>query len=77
MMTGLYMAFTEEFAFLTGIFEMLSFIVGGGAYTVARSFHLLSTLTLFGVALIHVYSIIVFKMVRGIITGYRDEPVAS
>jgi len=75
--TGLAMAFPEQFAFVFGISGVLAGIFGGGSYSVTRAIHLLAMFLILSVAILHAYSAWVFRMLRSVAFGDRDEPVVE
>ena len=77
MITGLSLAFQEQLSFLLGLFGILSPILGGGPYSIARSIHLLMMFVVLGIFIIHVYAVLIFRMIRSIIFGDREEPLAE
>jgi formate dehydrogenase subunit gamma len=76
-LTGLAMAYPEQFSFVLSFFDGFKFIVGGGAYSITRSVHLLSMFIVLGIVILHIYATWVYKMIKAMITGYRDEPVVE
>lgn len=76
MVTGLSLAFRDQLSFILDIFGLLTPILGGGPYSITRSIHLLMMYLVLGIFIIHVYAVFVFRMVRSIIFGDREEPVA-
>jgi formate dehydrogenase subunit gamma len=77
MLSGLEMAFSKIFSPLHYFFDVFKYIFGGGPYSIARSLHRLSLFILLGVFVLHVYAVIIFRMLRGIIFGDREEPVVE
>lgn len=75
--TGLAMAFPGQFAFVYQISGALAAIFGGGPYAATRAIHRLAMFLILAVAILHAYAAWVFKMLRSITFGDRDEPVAE
>ena len=75
MFSGLGMAFPHQFRFLLDFFGGLSAFFGGGAYSVARSLHLLSMFIILGIFILHLYAVFLYRLVKSMIFGYREEPV--
>lgn len=76
MISGLGMAFPEQFRPLLDFFKIFGFIFGGGAYSIARSIHLLSMFIILGIFILHVYAVFLYRLVKSMIFGEREEPVA-
>jgi len=76
MLTGLAMAFPQQFQPILQFFDIFKVILGGGGYSIARSLHTLSMFIILGIFLLHVYAVFLYRMVKGIILGTREEPVA-
>lgn len=74
MTTGLGMAFKDRFAFFIDFYSVFKWVFGGDGYSISRSLHLFSTLFILGIVVIHVYAVYVYRLIRGIIFGYREEP---
>ncbi len=74
MFSGLGMAFPEQFLPLLQLFDSLKYVFGGGAYSIARSMHLITMFIILGIFILHLYAVFLYKMVRGIIFGDREEP---
>ncbi len=75
MLSGLGMAFPKQFLPLLQFFDFLNYAVGGGAYSIARSMHLLTMFIILGIFILHLYAVVLYRMVKGIIVGEREEPV--
>lgn len=75
IISGLGMAFPESFSSLLQLFDVFKYAVGGGPYSIARSVHLLSMFIVLGIFILHIYAVTLYKMLRGIIFGDREEPV--
>lgn len=74
--TGLAMAFPEQFSFIYQLANTIGYaITGVGGYAFIRAIHRLSMFLLVGVVLMHMYSAWVFKLLRSIVLGDREEPV--
>ncbi len=74
--TGLAMAFPEQFAFVYWLADVVGYnLAGVGGYAFVRAIHRLCMFLLVGVVIMHAYSAWVFRLVRSIIFGEREEPV--
>lgn len=76
-LTGLAMAFPEQFTFVYWITEALAGVLGGGPYAVMRATHRLAMFLVVTVVIMHIYAAWVFKMLRSITLGDRDEPIVE
>jgi len=74
MTTGLGMAFKDNFSFFIDFYSMFKAVFGGDGYSISRALHLLSTLFVLGIIIIHAYAVYVYRMIRGIVFGDREEP---
>lgn len=75
MLTGLGLAFPRQFGFLLDFFGVFDSIFGGGAYSVSRSLHLVSMFIVLGIFILHLYAVFLYRLVKSIIFGYREEPI--
>lgn len=75
--TGLAMAFPEQFAIVYQIAGAFATVFGGGPYAMTRAIHLLAMFLVLTVAILHAYAAWVFRMLRSITFGDRDEPVVE
>jgi len=76
MVTGLMLAFPSQFFFFYDIFNPVgSFLTGVSGAPFVLAIHRLSAELLVCLVSIHVYAVLVFKLVRSMISGYRDEEV--
>jgi formate dehydrogenase subunit gamma len=72
--TGLAMAFPDQFSFIFKLADMIGYtFTGVGGYSFIRAIHRLSMFLLVGVVILHMYSAWVFKLLRSITLGDRDE----
>jgi len=75
--TGLALAFPKSFTLVYEIAGGLAAVLGGGPYSMVRAIHRVAAAAILGVVILHAYAAVVFKMLRAITLGYRDEPVAE
>jgi formate dehydrogenase subunit gamma len=74
--TGLAMVFPEQLAFIYQLANTIGHpITGVGGYAFIRAIHRLAMFLLVGVVVMHMYSAWVFKLLRSIVFGDREEPV--
>jgi formate dehydrogenase subunit gamma len=73
--TGTAMVFPEYMGFVYNIASSLSPIFGGvGSYSIVRASHRFGMFLFITVAIMHVYAAFVFRMLRSIVFGDREEP---
>ena len=76
MLTGLMLTFPTQFSFFYDLFNPVgSFLTGVSGVAFVLAIHRLSSELLVSLVLIHVYAVFVFKLVKSMITGYREEQV--
>jgi len=76
--TGLSMAFPAQFSFVYSLADAIGYpLAGVGGYAFIRAIHRLFMFLLVGVVILHAYAAWVFKSLRAITFGDREEPVAE
>ncbi len=78
IITGLSMAFPAQFSSVYSLADAIGYpLAGVGGYAFIRAIHRLFMFLLVGVVILHAYAAWVFKALRSITLGDRDEPVAE
>jgi formate dehydrogenase subunit gamma len=76
MVTGLMLAFPAQFFFFYYIFNPVGqFLTGVSGVPFALAIHRLAAELLVILVALHVYAVFVFKLVKSMITGKRDERI--
>lgn len=76
--TGLAMAFRPQLPAIYSLADQIGYVVTGvGGYAFIRALHRLLMFLLVGVVMLHAYAAWVFKSLRSIAVGDRDEPVLT
>jgi formate dehydrogenase subunit gamma len=78
IITGLAMAFPTQFSAIYSLADAIGYpIAGVGGYAFIRAIHRLFMFLLVGVVILHAYAAWVFKALRSITLGDREEPIVE
>ena len=74
--TGLLLAFPSQLSFIYNLADPVGIaLTGVGGYAFIVALHRLATVLLLILVFMHIYTTFVYKLVRSMISGYREEPV--
>jgi len=76
--TGLALAFPTQFSFIYNLVDPIGItLTGVGGYVFMIAIHRLATVFLVILVFMHIYTTFLYKLVKSMVSGYRDEPVTD